>query len=343
MGVKIRTSIIFLGTAGDPFVVSRQLRSSGGIIIQIGENQFHIDPGPGALVMAKQYGVNLRENTAILVSNNKLYHANDVNAVIDAMTYSGFDKKGVLVANKSVINGTEKTPATLSPFYRDCLERFIVLEAGQRVGINEIEIVALKTSNLEKNTIGFKFITPMFTISYSSDTKYSKQLIEEYKNSNVLILNVAAPIRSESDVLSTEEAIKIIKDVSPRLVIITHFGIKMLESDPLYEVREIQKQTGVQTIAAKDGLIVNPISYAATEGQRTLQPYPKEAGKVEVTEFEKTEEQLAENTTEQAKLEATEEKKEVTNEAPAKGDVSEEPAQEKEESLKNIFLEESKD
>ncbi len=95
MGVKIRTSIIFLGTAGDPFVVSRQLRSSGGIIIQIGENQFHIDPGPGALVMAKQYGVNLRENTAILVSNNKLYHANDVNAVIDAMTYSGFDKKGV--------------------------------------------------------------------------------------------------------------------------------------------------------------------------------------------------------------------------------------------------------
>lgn len=340
MGVTIRTSIIFLGTAGDPFVVSRQLRASGGIIIQIDENQFHIDPGPGALVMAKQYGVNLRENTALLVSNNQLYHSNDTNAVIDAMTYSGFDKKGVLVSNKSVVNGTEKSPPALSPFYRDCLERFIVLEAGQRVGINEIEIVALKTFNLEKNTIGFKFITPRFTLSYSSDTKYSKQLIEEYQHSNILILNVAAPMRSDSDVLSSEDAVKIIKEVNPRLAIITHFGIKMLEGDPLYEVREIQKQTGVQTIAAKDGLVVNPISYAATEGQRTLQPYPKEepkeAAKVEITEFE-NEEEPTEETTEQSKLEATEE-----NAALAKEEVPEEPKDEKTESLKDIFLE-SKD
>ena len=177
--------IKFLGTAGARFVVSKQLRASGGMWLTLDDTNVLIDPGPGSLVMAKQCGVNLRENTAILVSNNKLYHANDVNAVIDAMTYSGFDKKGVLVANKAVINGTEKNPAVLLPFYRDCLERFIVLEEGQRVGINEIEIVALKTSNLEKDTIGFKFITPLFTVSYSSDTKYSKQLVEEYKNSNI--------------------------------------------------------------------------------------------------------------------------------------------------------------
>ncbi len=351
MGVQIRTSIIFLGTAGDPFVVSRQLRASGGIIIQIGENQFHIDPGPGSLVMAKQCGVNLRENTAVLVSNNKLYHANDVNAVIDAMTYSGFDKKGVLIANKSVVNGTERSPASLSPFYRDCLERFVVLHEGQRVGINEIEIVALKTSNLEKNTIGFKFITPMFTLSYSSDTNYSKQLIEEYKNSNILILNIGAPRKSDSgNTLSSGDAVKIIKEVNPRLAIITHFGIKMLESDPLYEVREIQKQTGVQTIAAKDGLVINPTSYAATEGQRTLQPYPKGAGE----EFSAgVEEAPVEGSTEQTKLEGEEPREVETREAETSGQEAKETPQnvegepskerlEKEESLKDIFLE-SKD
>ena len=51
--------IIFLGTAGSTAVVSKQLRASGGIIIQVEDLQFHLDPGPGALVKAKEYGVNL--------------------------------------------------------------------------------------------------------------------------------------------------------------------------------------------------------------------------------------------------------------------------------------------
>ena len=47
----------------------------------------------------------------------------------------------------------------------------------------------------------------------------------------------------------------------------------MLKADPLYEAREIQKKTGVQIIAAKDGMVVNPISYAAGLRQRTLTMY----------------------------------------------------------------------
>ncbi|MDP6600597.1 MAG: MBL fold metallo-hydrolase, partial [Candidatus Woesearchaeota archaeon] len=91
MGVKIASSIIFLGTGGDSYVVGKQLRASGGIILQINDDQYHIDPGPGALVMAKETGVNLRANTALFVTHNHLNHCNDINAVIDAMTYGGFD------------------------------------------------------------------------------------------------------------------------------------------------------------------------------------------------------------------------------------------------------------
>lgn len=339
MCLKIRTSIIFLGTAGDSFVVSRQLRASGGIIIQVGDNQFHIDPGPGSLVMAKQCGVNLRENTAVLVSSNKLYHSNDVNAVIDAMTYSGFDKKGVLITNKSVVNGTENTLPSLSLFYRDCLERFIVLKSGQRVGINEVEIVALKTSNLNEASIGFKFITPYFTLSYSSDTKYSRELIEDYNNSDILVLNVTAPKKSDSkNTLCIEDAVKIIKEVKPRLAIITHFGMKMLESDPLYEVREIQKQTGVQTIAAKDGLSINPSSYAATASQKLLRTYSSTEGVSEVkSSSQDLDEVEPENHTEQSILKNKEDdrKQEHTDEADTEHG--------KEENLNDVFLEESKD
>lgn len=278
-------SITFLGTGGDSFVVGRDIRSSGGFVLRIGDNQFHVDPGPGAVMNAAKYGIRLRENTAVLVSHNHLNHANDINAVISSMTYNGLDKKGVLVANKTVITGNEQYRPYLMSYYRDFLERFIALEAGQRVGINEIEIRALKAKHSDPNTIGFKFFTPQFTLAYSSDTEYFPEMIEEYKNSSVLVLNLVNSKKSKNN-LCTDDVIKIISKVNPKLAILQHFGIELIKADPLSVTREIQKQTGIQVLAAKDGMVLNPISYAVQQGQRTLYAYPsKEEKKVEVREI----------------------------------------------------------
>ena len=288
MGVKIASNIIFLGTGGDSYVVGKQVRASGGIILQIDDDQFHIDPGPGALVMAKETGVNLRANTALFVTHN---HINHCNAVIDAMTYGGFDKKGVLVANNTVINGSEHYTPYLQKYYRDFLERFIVLEAGKRVGINDVEIEAIKAKHSEPNAIGFKFITPDYTLAYTGDTMYSIENVSQYENANVLILNVPYLKKDEGrNNLCKEDAINIIKKVNPRLAIITHFGINFLKSDPMYEVRDIQKETNCQVIAAKDGMIVNPVSYAVEQGQKTLYKYAKEEG-VRLREYKSQEDE----------------------------------------------------
>ncbi len=339
---------MFLGTAGDSFVVGRQLRHSGGIVLNVGENQFHIDPGPGSLQFARQCGVNIRANTAVFVSHAHLIHSNDLNAVIDTMTYRGFDKKGVVVANKTVVNGSDDYEPRLLNFYKGCLERFIVLEDGQRVGINEIEVQALKCRHSDPHTIGFKFFTPKFTLSYLADTTYSLDLVEQYKGSNILILNVTNPKKADSnDHLSCEDAVKIIKEVKPRLAIITHFGIKMLEADPMYTVREIQKQSGVQTIAAKDGMIINPLSYAIDKGQRTLVAYPKKK-EVEVTEPKKEEPKAEQIITEGPKPEEQKEEQEIIKEPEPQEAAKEEPEQEEdvlssEKNLKDIFLQESKE
>ena len=50
----------------------------------------------------------------------------------------------------------------------------------------------------------------------------------------------------------------------------------MLRADPLYEIREIKKETQCQVLAATDGMIINPVSYAADKGQRTLGGFEKE-------------------------------------------------------------------
>jgi len=290
-GLKITSNIIFLGTGGDSYVVGKQIRASGGIILQINDDQFHIDPGPGALGMAKEAGINLRANTALFVSHNHLNHCNDINAVIDAMTYGGFDRKGVLVANNTVINGNENHAPFLQKYYRDFLERFIVLGEGKKVGINNVEIKAIKAKHSEPDAIGFRFITPDYTLTYTGDTMYSVENLSEYENSNVLILNVPCLSKDESrDNLCKEDAIKIIKKVNPRLAIITHFGINFLKADPLYEVRDIQKETNCQVIAAKDGMVINPVSYSVEEGQKSLFKYAKKEG-VRLQEYKTQEEE----------------------------------------------------
>jgi ribonuclease BN (tRNA processing enzyme) len=277
-GLYMNQKIIFLGTGGDNNVVGKQKRASGGIIIKVQGFQFHIDPGPGALVKAKEYGINLRENTALLVSHAHMNHANDINAVISAMTYDGLDPNGVLITTESVVNGYpfkgETVPAILSQRASKSVEKLINIKAGQRVGIENIEILALKTNHLDPYAIGFKFITPDFVLCYSGDTAYANYIIDQYKGTDILILNVVHPSIEKSRInLSTDDAIKILNEVKPKFCIITHFGFKMIESGPIYEVRKIQNETKVQTISAVDGLEIDPFSYSANLKQKTLNLY----------------------------------------------------------------------
>lgn len=263
--------IIFLGTAGDATTVGKQIKASGGIILQIDDSQFHLDPGPGALIRATEYGVNLRNNTAILCSNNDICHCNDINAVIHAMSLGGLDIHGVFVGNKSVINGTETTLPYLSSQHRNFVERIITLEQGQRVGINNVEIKATTAKSKDEHAIGFRILTSNFSLGYSSDTGYTKELIGELKDVDLLILNVPKPNDMVDNFnLCTHDATRIVQEIKPKLVIITHFGIKMLESDVIGQARFIQKETKVQTVVAKDGMVINPISYSVNLRQKTL-------------------------------------------------------------------------
>ncbi len=266
------SKIIFLGTGGDSFVIGKQIRAAGGIILQVDDLQFHIDPGPGALINAAQHNISLRENTAVFVSSAHINQCNDVNAVIDAMTYGGMDKRGVLVANKTVVNGSETIQPYLTESHRGYLERIIVLDEGQKLAIEDIEIDAIATNNVfDPQTIGFKFYTPDIVLGYTSTTAYSKELIKAYHGCDVLILNVVNPGEEKAEGhLNTEEAKKIIMKINPKLAILNNFGIRMIKADPLYEAREIQKATGIQVLAAKDGMIVSPSSYSAKSSQKRL-------------------------------------------------------------------------
>ena len=269
----MQPKIIFLGTAGESLVYGKQIRASGGIIVQADNLQFMIDPGPGAVTMAAQFGVNLRDTDAVFVTHNHINHCNDINAVISSMTHGGIDKRGVLISNKTAYNGNGANNPYITKFSKGLVEKSIILEKGQKVGIGDMEVRALDAKHDDPDTIGLRFFTSQFNLIYSSDTRYFKDIGEEYKGCDILILNVVYPFNNKENQLSSDDAVNVINKVKPKLVIITHFGIKMLKADPLYEARDIQKKTGVQIISAKDGMMINPISYSSGLRQRTLNMY----------------------------------------------------------------------
>ncbi len=54
--------------------------------------------------------------------------------------------------------------------------------------------------------------------------------------------------------MTPEDAIKIVEEVKPEMVVATHFGMKMIFSGPNRQVKMIQEKTGVPTLAASDGM-----------------------------------------------------------------------------------------
>ena len=270
----MNSRILFLGTGGDIFLIGKQHRASGGMVINYEKNQFHIDPGPGTLVMAKATGLNLRENTAIFMTGNDLFRANDINAVISAMTLDGLDKRGVLVSPSSVMTGDNARSAFLNKFYMDCLEKTINVGVTRKLAINNIEIEIIELKEDINTACGFKFITPRYALSYLPNTQYSSEVLKQLEDTDILVMNIADPrSTSRKEFLNSEDAQKIIEKIKPQLAILTGFSVKMLESDPLYEAREIQKATGIQVISAKDGMTINPLSFAATVRQKNLTSY----------------------------------------------------------------------
>ncbi|MBN1644827.1 MBL fold metallo-hydrolase [Candidatus Woesearchaeota archaeon] len=266
----MKSGILFLGTSGEISVTGKQLRNSGGIILKTKDCQFLIDPGPGTLNKAAEYGINLRENTAILLSHSHMNHCNDINAVIAAMTHNGLDPKGVIITGPSI---TEQN--IITQFHQKCIERLIVTQPDKKIGIENIEIQTTKADHDDPHTMGFKIYSSKFLVGYTSDTKYSKEIAEQYKKTDILIINCVHLDKTKQKQLTVDDAVKIIQIAKPKLAILTHFSKKILASEPIYIAREMQKQLKTQVIAAEDGMHIDPVSYSAQLQQKTLNLYRK--------------------------------------------------------------------
>jgi len=246
--------ITFLGTGGGRVVFANQYRSTAGFVINIDQHQIHIDPGPGALAKAAEFGLNPQVTDVIFTSHDHIDHANDVNALIAAMTLDGVrHTKGTLLAPKEVT----QRGSWLLPRYKDMLKDVINLKAGEKRDVGNLIFEAIDTKHDAPGAIGLKLHAPSCVIGYTSDTTYVNRIAKQFKGCHVLIANVLRPGNEDYKThFTTETATKLAELARPELLVIQHFGARMLREKPLYAAREIQRHTGVRTIAASDGTII---------------------------------------------------------------------------------------
>ncbi len=250
--------LTFLGSGGGRFATITQKRMTGGFRIDdIDGKNIHIDPGPGALVRTYQFGLSPLKLNGVLVSHSHTDHYTDAEVLIEAMTRGMTRKKGFLVGSKSVIDGYERWGPCISEYHKN-IPRVNILEAGETVKIDKLRVTATSTKHGDPKAVGFKFQVDDFIISYTSDTGYIPELAREHKDADVIIASVIRPNGDRlHGHLCADDFQKLVEEVSPKLAIMTHLGMKLIMNHPDQEAERIKKNTGKQVIAARDGMEID--------------------------------------------------------------------------------------
>ena len=89
-----------------------------------------------------------------------------------------------------------------------------------------------------------------------------------------MIANCVKPFNvKDNNNLNSDDVVKLANEVKPQLLIITHFGKQLINEDPMFEAREIQRLTKIRTIAPKEGFVLDPGSFSDKIKQKSLNYY----------------------------------------------------------------------
>jgi len=244
-------TITFVGTGGGRFVTMTQKRLTGGLIFEEDKTIISIDPGPSAAIGYRIFGIPIWRVSGVIVTHGHPDHYSEADVVIEGMTRGGTKKNGFLAISEYM----HRLGYGVSPYHRKVVSEYIVMKEGMSFTHRGINFKIFKTKHTEPTTVGLKINVKNHKIVYVADTAFFDGLKEIINDSDLVILPVTLPRRvSLPHHLNTEDTAKLLTSVDINLCIITHFGLKMIESDPTKEAEWLRKTTGQDVIAAFDGM-----------------------------------------------------------------------------------------
>ncbi len=230
--------LAFLGCGGGRVVTDRQTLATGGFRVHVDRFKMHVDPGPGALVKTFENGLDPVGLDAVFVSHAHVDHSNDAGVLIESLNFNAFKKKrGLLVSAPTVISGGNGFEKQVDDYFQKMLQKIIPLNWGQR-----------------------ETLTPQGVLAYTADTAYFKGFEKPLEGSDHIVFNCLRPDADRfpfhlcaDDVIGTLNNCK----RKPLTAILSHAGLKMIEAGREKQRLRIEKATGVRTICAEEGLVLN--------------------------------------------------------------------------------------
>jgi ribonuclease BN (tRNA processing enzyme) len=248
-------SLKFLGTAGARFVVSTQVRHSGGLVWTLGDFTLWVDPGPGALVraLASRPKVDPAKVDALVVTHRHLDHAGDATAVVEAMTRGGFEPRGTLYAPEDAL-GEEPVVFRYAHRFLARIERLV--EGGRHALAPGLSLETPLAHDHGVETYGYVLRTDGFAAGHVVDTFWLDALPSAYAGLDVLLVNTTRLKGGDRKLLhlGADDAERLVAAARPRLAVLTHFGMQVVRARPDLLALGISERTGVPTIAARDGM-----------------------------------------------------------------------------------------
>ncbi|MFQ6051218.1 MAG: MBL fold metallo-hydrolase [Candidatus Hydrothermarchaeota archaeon] len=244
--------LVFLGTGGGRFATITQRRMTGGILLNC-EKRIHIDPGPGALIRAIQFGYNPIGIDGIIVSHCHPDHYTDAEVMIEAMTRGMTKRHGFLIGSKSVIEGYKNFGPSISKYHQKQVEEIYTVEPDQTLDLGNMTIEVTPTIHSDPSGVGFKFFTENGIISYIGDTEYFDDISKYHEGARVLIVPNTRPSNDRIKYhLCSEDTIKLLREIKPEKAFLIHLGMKIMDIASK-EAKIITEKSGVETIAPNDG------------------------------------------------------------------------------------------
>lgn len=240
-------------------MITTQILASGGLWLSLSGTEVLLDPGPGCIVQATKRKLKPDKLSAVILSHRHLDHSADTNIMVEAMTQGGLKQHGWLFAPADAL-GAE--PVIFS-YLKNRLEGVGVLEEGKSYTVGNISLTTPVRHIHAVETYGIVFRTPKHTFSYIADTLFFDDLAKHYSG-ELLIMNIAflTPrpksedefARLPVDHLAVPDAERLIREIKPKVAILTHFGMGMWRAKPWEIAEKLSQETGVRVIAARDGM-----------------------------------------------------------------------------------------
>lgn len=264
--------LTFLGTGGGRFTMIKQLRRTGGMVLEHDGFSCHIDPGPGALVHARNAGLPLEDLDAIVATHAHLDHVGDLHAVIEAMTDGGDAENGALYAAESVFDGAPvpdryaegegtygtEIPAALDGYHASLVPETVRLQDGEEHDPGPFAMRCLETEHSDPRTVAFTLEADGTTAGFVTDTGWFDGLPDFFAGCDVLVVNLMRPHDREwKGHLNTADAARLLDAVEPDAAVMQHFGAALLYGGVAAEREWLAGETDADVAWAEDGTTVD--------------------------------------------------------------------------------------